>query len=86
MPASRVRGCWVLLDQMLWVAKTLRRLTSSASRAAMRSIGMQTMRNRMDRTANPLAARVLRVSANGSAMDRVLCCAYDDAVIPGEDG
>lgn len=33
-----------------------------------------------------LGSASLGVSANGSAMRRELCRAYNDAVIPGEDG
>jgi hypothetical protein len=62
-------------------------LTSSASRAAMRSMGIRKARKNMVRMANPLAARVCTKSSQQVKCRRERArAAYDNAVVPGENG
>lgn len=88
IPASGVRGCWSFrLDQCLRVVYTPGRLTSSVSRAAMRSTGIRTATKKMDRIANPFAARVYRACGQPGSRRTDSCVApYDNSVIPGEYG
>lgn len=59
MPVSFDRGCWNNMSDRGFLRLTVAERTRSDSRAAMRSIGMRTQTNKMERIAKPLAARVL---------------------------